>query len=338
MSKEKFEFVLGPAVDAVQHSTGSLTLAQGRMFGALYESILYGINFILFIGLLYMFFQEKKNNTVAAASFGRRYYRVFTLHYAFGRRNEGIPVDLVQKGVYAAATFFADGLLIFRAYIIFGGKWPVLIVPIMSLLATVGLWAALIHAYTQQAPGTTLFPHKIAQLALASFAMSFVTNVMITIMICIRIWLALRRFKDTGISTSFYKRFMAFTVESGLLYPLVLLITAVFFALDNNGLEILSGSNTQVLGIVPIMLSLQLRLNLSAYDNATAGTKIGTLEFNSDIPGSGGQSSAYDVELDGARPKGKAIKLNPGSTGGQTVGDSLRSEIKRQDSHDLDEP
>jgi hypothetical protein len=64
-------------------------------------------------------------------------------------------------------------------------------------------------------------------------------------MICVRIWLAMRRFKDTGISTSFYKRFIAFTVESGLLYPLVLLITAVFFSLDNNGLEILSGSNTQ---------------------------------------------------------------------------------------------
>jgi hypothetical protein len=75
--------------------------------------------------------------------------------------------------------------------------------------------------------------------------MSFITNVIITIMICVRIWRALRQFRGTGISTSFYKRFLAFTVESGLLYPVALVLNGVFFALKNNGLEILSGSNTQ---------------------------------------------------------------------------------------------
>jgi hypothetical protein len=42
MSKEKFELEFGQPIDVVQRSTGQLTLAQGRMFGALYESILYG--------------------------------------------------------------------------------------------------------------------------------------------------------------------------------------------------------------------------------------------------------------------------------------------------------
>ncbi|KAJ7931508.1 hypothetical protein B0H13DRAFT_1958523 [Mycena leptocephala] len=322
-----------------------LTLSQGRMFGALYESILYGINFILFLGLLYMFFQEKKTTTSQRIRLAAvcAVFSLCTAHLAAVMRGLYIaffitdlppdtfyldhtqPVDLVQKAVYAAATFFADGLLIHRAYIIFGKKWPVLVFPCMSLVATVGLWIALIIAYHQQAPGTTLFPHHIAQLAVSSFAMSFITNVIITIMICVRIWLALRRFKETGISTSFYYRFMAFSIESGLLYPLVLLISAIFFALDNNGLEILSGSNTQVLGIVPILLTLQLRLNLSAYDNATAGTRNGTLQFNSDVPV--GPSSAYDVELDG-RPSAKAVKLNASSTDHGTLGDSLRFETK----------
>lgn len=89
-----------------------------------------------------------------------------------------------------------------------------------------------------------------------------------------------------------------------------------------------------MLGIVPILLSLQLRLNLSAYDNVTANTKIGTLEFNSDVPV--GQTSAYDVELDRALPTRKAIKLNPAGSGSETMGDSLHSETKRGESHDLE--
>lgn len=81
----------------------------------------------------------------------------------------------------------------------------------------------------------------------------------------------------------------------------------------------------KVLGIVPILLTLQLRLNLSAYDNATAGTRNGTLQFNSDVPV--GPSSAYDVELDG-RQSAKAVKLNASSTDHGTLGDSLRFETK----------
>jgi hypothetical protein len=364
MAKEKFEFELPTPLDVVQRSTSHLTLAQGRMFGAVYESMLFGINFILFLGLLYMFFQEKKTTLSQRIRLGVvcLVFLLCAAHLAAVMRGLYLaffvssvgpntfyldhtqPVDMTQKAVYAVATFFADGLLIYRAFVIFGGKWLVVVVPLLSLGATVGLWAALIHGYAQQATGTVLFPHTIAQLAVASFAMSFVTNVMITILICVRIWLAMRRFKETGISTSFYKRFLMFTVESGLLYPVVLLITGVFFALGTNDLEILSGSNTQVLGIVPILLSLQLRLNLSAYDNATAGTKIGTLQFNSDIPSSGpsGQTSHWDVELDGARsvtrPRRKPVKLDAHSSShGETTGDSVDSEIKTEVSRD-DEP
>ncbi|KAK7033095.1 hypothetical protein R3P38DRAFT_2920674 [Favolaschia claudopus] len=358
MSKEKFELEFGTPVDVVKRSSGQLTLAQGRMFGAVYESMLFGINFILFVGLLYMFSREKQTTLSQRIRLGV-VCLVFLLcgaHLAAVMRGLYLaffvsgdpenfyldhtqPVDLTQKAVYAVATFFADGLLIFRAYIIFSGKWYTMVVPLASLISTVALWGALIHGYATSTPGTILFPHKIKQLAVASFAMSFITNVIITIMICVRIWLALRRFRETGMRTTFYYRFIAFTVESGLLYPLVLLISAIFFATDNNGLEILSGSNTQVLGIVPILLTLQLRLNLSAYDNATAGTKVGTLEFNSDGPATGQTTSAYDVELDGTRSKSRSYRKpvrfdNSSGAGSGTMGDSLHSESKREPSQD----
>jgi hypothetical protein len=157
--------------------------------------------------------------------------------------------------------------------------------------------------------------------------MSFITNVIITIMICVRIWLAMRTSEETGISTSFYKQFLAFTVESGLIYPVVLIITGIFFGTGNNALEVLSGSNTQgsepsircysiyplayivlsVLGIVLILLSLQLRFNLSAYDTAQSSTRI---VFNSELNG------GTDVELTGtARAPRREIQLKTRTAG-----------------------
>ncbi|KAF8206473.1 hypothetical protein K438DRAFT_476953 [Mycena galopus ATCC 62051] len=133
--------------------------------------------------------------------------------------------------------------------------------------------------------------------------MSVIKNALITIMICVRTWLALRGAKNSDMSSSFWKRFIAVAVESGLLYLLVLLITVIFFPLGNNGLEILSGSNTQILGIITILLSLQLQLNLSTYDHATA-TRVGT-----------GQASVYHVEFDGV---------------GAQTDETLHSEMKRE--------
>ncbi|KAF7312276.1 hypothetical protein MIND_00240600 [Mycena indigotica] len=318
-----------------------LTLAQGRMFGALYESILFGINLVLLCAVIYVYLKEKKTTWQQRMRLGAALivFMMCAAHLAAVMRGLYLaffvstkppdvfyldhtqPVDLTQKAVYAVATFFADGL----AFIIFDGRWLVVAFPILSLCSTVGLWIALIRAYHDSAPGTTLFPHPVNQLAVAAFAMSFITNLVITLMIAVRIWLTLRRSNSLGLSTSFYKRFLAYSVESGLLYPVALLITAIMFATDDNGLEILSGSNTQILGIVPSLLALQLRLNLSAYNNATINpgansrAAVRTLQFATD---EGPSVASADDEIDRSH-KLDAIRLDPTkseSVGSRTTG------------------
>ncbi|KAF7340840.1 hypothetical protein MSAN_02113400 [Mycena sanguinolenta] len=326
-----------------------LTLSQGHLFGALYEAILFGINFILFLFLVYLFMQEKKTTRSQRVSgshlcpvfFLRRTFVMRALYVAFFVSDVSPDIyyldhtqtlDLVEKAFYAAATVVSDGLLILRAYVIFEGKWPAVIFPSLSLAVTFGTWIALIFAYSQQTPGTILFPHNVAVLAVLSFVMSFVTNVVITVMICVRIWIVMRRFRDTGISTSFYKQFITFTVESGLIYPVVLVVTGVFFLTNNNALEILSGSNTQVLGIVPILLTLQLRFNLSVYENNTIpntqNSNISTLPaFNS-----GGYRSHNDgTELAGMPHTPRTVVKLTRSTNysSESGGDSFGSQTKK---------
>ncbi|KAF8206472.1 hypothetical protein K438DRAFT_477195 [Mycena galopus ATCC 62051] len=138
MAKEKFERIeFGPP-----NVVSQVTVAQDRMFGALYESILYGINLVLFAGLLYTIFQAKKRTLSQLLRLGvvGLVFSLCTAHLAAVMRGLYLaffvsdvtpdtfyldhtqPVDLAQKVVFAAATFFADGLFIHRVFVVFEKK------------------------------------------------------------------------------------------------------------------------------------------------------------------------------------------------------------------------
>ncbi|KAJ6510826.1 hypothetical protein C8R45DRAFT_921536 [Mycena sanguinolenta] len=277
-----------------------LTLSQGHLFGALYEAILFGNS------------DASAIHCILRQRFVARY----------------IISTILKHWIWLGKRF----TLILRAYVIFEGQRSAVILPSISLAVTFGTWIALIIAYSQQTPGTILFPHNIAVLAVLSFVMSFVTNVVITVMICARIWIVMRRFRVTGISASFYKRFIAFTVESGLIYPVVLVVTGVFFLTNNNALAILSGSNTQVLGIVPILLTLQLRFKLSEHENQTftQNSNISTLPtFNSNRYRS--RSHSDGTELVGMpHPPRTVVNLTTTTNySSESGGDSLGSQTKK---------
>lgn len=131
------------------------------------------------------------------------------------------------------------------------------------------VWFVLVHIYRTVPDDLASKTVTIDRLAPAAYILSFVTNVVITVKIIIGILLAMRAVRHLRpASEAFHRRCLAYTVESGILYPLSLLTTGILWFLKNNSLEILAGSNLQLLCMVPILLSLQMRLNLSIYDTA----------------------------------------------------------------------
>ncbi|KAI0916867.1 hypothetical protein AcW1_007801 [Taiwanofungus camphoratus] len=315
---------------------GQLSLSQARLFGAVYEAILYGINFILMLSMLCLFSQQKNATTVQRIRTGLScvIFALCTVHLAavlqgiqlaffkwtssdafFNDRSQ--PMSLVQAAVYGVATILADGLLIHRLYIIYGYDWTVTILPSASLIATAVTWFLLLHAYRVSQPNTGLYASAIARLAPTTFILTFVTNVIITVMASARILRTMRsvrrlRSSSSSDACSFNGRFLAYTVESGILYPLSLLVTGILYFLKNNGLEVISGSNMQLLCMVPMLLSLQMRLNLSIYDTvrslrssaAVTATVDSALHFRRISHMSG--LSAIDVD---ARPPEGDVEL-----------------------------
>jgi len=146
----------------------------------------------------------------------------------------------------------------------------------------IGLWVALIRVYATTKPD---IPHPFTPLpvlAPLAFAMTFSTNVIIAIMVIARLVYLIRKTRKFTSSQSirFYQRVMAITVESGLLYPLMLIIMSVFTYSQNYGLEILSGSNTQIIGLTPLLLALQLRFDLSLHDIMTRSDSVQQTSIN----------------------------------------------------------
>ncbi|KAF7304366.1 hypothetical protein HMN09_00838600 [Mycena chlorophos] len=275
-----------------------LSLAQGRLFGALFECLLYGINVILFFVVSYMALGER-SKLPRHIGFGYAavvaIFALCTAHVAAVMRELFVaffvadvppdlfyldhtqPTDLTEKSIYAAVTFAADSLLIFRAYIIFDRSLLAVVFPTCTLLATMVLWIILIHAYAVTTPGTILFPPAIDRLVVASYTMSLVTNLVITLMISIRIWLRIRASLRAGVgAASPYKLYLVPFIESGVIYPISLILEAIFLSTRNNALEVLSGSTAQILGIVPLLLTLHLRLNLSMPQGIDRDTTLDT--------------------------------------------------------------
>ncbi|GBE83067.1 predicted protein [Sparassis crispa] len=264
------------------------TLSEGRLFGAFYETLLYGINIVLLLTLLCLFAQQKKPSKTqrVCTSLVFVIFLLCTIHLvsvlrsidvAFFRRksadqyfnNRRKITNVLQNAAYGVALILSDGLMIHRLYVIFHRSWAVIIAPGISLIATIVSWIGLIYSYRTSPTGSTLYSPLLAKFAPTAFILSFFTNVIITVMISVRLMLAIRSIRHLVPETeSFNRRFLAYTVESGLLYPMSVFVTGVLYFMRDEALEILSGANMQLLCMVPIMLSLQMRLNLSIYDAA----------------------------------------------------------------------
>jgi len=72
-----------------------------------------------------------------------------------------------------------------------------------------------------------------------------------------------------------YSKVIGAVIESGIIYPLVLVLTLVLYGLNNNAQDLFTGSMCQVVSIVPTMMWVQIRLGLSRAEGASQAQQSG---------------------------------------------------------------
>jgi len=298
-----------------------LNVAQGHLFGTVFEAILYGIYFTLFVICLFAFDDKKQSTNQVVKYTVIAMFVISTAHIAGTIRSlqegffdwpkgplnyfnsKALPLNLVNKSFYGANMVLGDGLMIYRLFIIYRRSWLVIALPILLTLATGTLVAVTIWEFSKLTSGQSAFVARVQDIAPALFSVPLATNLVITGLIVWRI----KQVQDEVKLTSnhrmyaFYRRVIRNTIESCVLYPFVLMVTLILYCRKDNGQDILTGSMTQVVSIVPALMWLQHRFGHSLLGNEKAMVQPPsekTIEFspNRDLQRSTNTDSFTDVE------------------------------------------
>jgi len=198
-------------------------------------------------------------------------------------RNQMFPLIIVQNWVGQIQTYISDGIVLWRAWVLFSGQEWMMALPVALCLGSIGTglgflassnnWPALVAIQDRQ-------PVLALKLVTANIALSFATNVVATLLIAYRLWahrklVGVKAFRAS--SKSPVQNVLVILVESGIVYCAIQLVGTVlnlipssanvqsaqsYISLVINGLAI---SATAMYPIVVIMFVNQQRTIIECF-------------------------------------------------------------------------
>ncbi|TFK49484.1 hypothetical protein OE88DRAFT_1663091 [Heliocybe sulcata] len=183
------------------------------------------------------------------------------------------------------SNFVADGLLIWRCYVLWNRRFLVISVPLVLLIAETLCGFAMfgmalaIYYIRLYAPADDTEPplewlrlnNALGITSIAFYASSCVTNLMMSGLIAFRIWRSTRYVAKTR-SRNGYIRVASLIFETGILYSVCLLLGAIFVGLADTttmeaastGYGVMTCILQQIVGIFPTVIILLVALGRSS--------------------------------------------------------------------------
>ncbi|KAK7033854.1 hypothetical protein R3P38DRAFT_738877 [Favolaschia claudopus] len=170
-----------------------------------------------------------------------------------------IWISIFKQALFATNNIVADGLVIYRCYIVWGFNIRVIIVPTIMLIATTVCGYLAVYNFSQVVPGEDVFVSNIAEWGTALFSLSLSTNIVVTSLIAGRIWWIARttqRLMGTTTSRRKYQNAVAIILESGAIYSVSLMTLLILYCSRTNAQYIVYDAQAQIMGIVPTLIIL----------------------------------------------------------------------------------
>ncbi|KAF9462336.1 hypothetical protein BDZ94DRAFT_737289 [Collybia nuda] len=204
---------------------------------------------------------------------------------------------VIQDLLYVITNVVADGLFVYRCYVIWEYNKYVILGPIMLLIATTGFGFATIW-FSGGVPLGSVPVHGLEHIydTRTFFFISITTNGILTILTAGRIWWITRKIRNSPqkMVIKKYNTAIAIVLESGLIYCLSVAVYLVCMSTDatppanydadkylvipNLRGNIAFAALTQIVGIVPTLIIVRMCLGLSAPESASP---LSTLRFKS---------------------------------------------------------
>ncbi|KAF8895488.1 hypothetical protein BD779DRAFT_1499810 [Infundibulicybe gibba] len=199
------------------------------------QTLLYGLYIVLFSVCMYIFYTRKTRGHRVLFLAAIAMFTLSTAHVIvdliigifdllFAIRMSGMinpALSITNPVVYITNNIIADGLLIYRCYVVWGYSRTIVLVPILTLMATTALGYSFGSGeipFSFGFAGTNRLPSYMA-----FFCLSLATNVIVTALTAGRIWFISRQTRDGSgkHAIKHYHTAIAIVLESGAIYSII---------------------------------------------------------------------------------------------------------------------
>ncbi|TBU52727.1 hypothetical protein BD310DRAFT_952553 [Dichomitus squalens] len=179
-----------------------------------------------------------------------------------------------------------DSIVCWRAWVLWGRDYRVVIPPILCISGGLATGIGMVHAFAVSPPGQEVYDADITSWFLAFGVLTCISNIYCVVAISdARATFRNMRQYSRGmvIRGGKYHSALLIIVESGVLYCVVLIITVILFASDNNGVYVIADMLSHLTGIYPTVIIVLVSLKMTFYDDVARAQKTLTT-FQAEAP------------------------------------------------------
>ncbi|KDQ52237.1 hypothetical protein JAAARDRAFT_198413 [Jaapia argillacea MUCL 33604] len=263
------------------------------------ESVCYGIFCVLFAITLWVLVKKRETNRIWVAVVCVMYLlatvhliiSVYRAVYGFvnSSANPGgaigffaaisDPTFVSKSAVLLVQTVLGDSFMIYRCYIVWEKKWPIITAPLLLLVGLMISGARVMYLLANAKPGALIFLAALQPWITAYFATTMCTNIVCTACITYKIWARGRSLGgQNGYIQTSLSPVMVIVIESGALYSSAVLCQLVTYLVGSNGQNIIIDMITPLIGITFCLVTVRVGLGLtinstSSHAPSNAGTR-----------------------------------------------------------------
>ncbi|KAF8573445.1 hypothetical protein K439DRAFT_1375420 [Ramaria rubella] len=244
-------------------------------------------------------------------------------------------IETLGNAAYITANFLADGLLIWRCFIVYNHNYWVILVPMMAFMASTGpfdydhvsppspyflfVGLSILTVFQAAQPTASIWSKSAVVIAIPYWSLSIALNAVVSLLIvCRMLWHRHSIGKTLGPRHSaLYTSVAAMFVESAAMYAITGLVYIICFARNSNVQNLVLGILCQVECMAPELIILRVALGRAWSKETTNGGMSAHLSFEKVTNGREHDSNAL-VDMFGSPRTTQPDTLNE-STGTQFV-------------------
>ncbi|KAG0702251.1 hypothetical protein DFH29DRAFT_508473 [Suillus ampliporus] len=263
-------------------ASSGIPLDASSLMSTVLEGILYGLSILMFIGTIWTLTYKRRvrdiNRPIAVIalllfmlSTAHMVVNIIRAEDAFVKyRNTftGGPVAfladvsqetyVIKHALYVAQTLLADGMVIYRCYVVWQSIW-IIILPCMlwCSVAVTGVGAV----YNCSQANTGIFVQALTKWVTAFFASTIATNLLSSGILACRIWMIQRGVSTAHTTKSTVMPIVRMLVDAAILYSAVLLTALITFVCGNNGQDAVVDMVMPIISIAFYMVLIRIAVN-----------------------------------------------------------------------------